>query len=98
MKKVYSVLALAIPLFFQACTSSPTATLGSTSESKDLENNRKVYKAIETGNLQPIDSLIANDAVDHQGPNGGEIRGGDSIKHMLADMHNHAKDLKFDII
>ena len=26
------------------------------------------------------------------------MKGGDSIKHMLADMHNHVKDLKFDII
>ena len=43
-------------------------------------------------------SGIADDAVDHMGPHGQPITGGANIRRMLTDMHNHMKDMKFDII
>jgi predicted ester cyclase len=97
MKKIVYVL---ITIFFISCNDSgTTTTTGNTSEtSKNLEANRKVYRAIETGDAATLDSFIAKDAVDHQGPNGTEVKGDDSVKHMLADMHNHVNDLKMEMI
>jgi len=86
--------------FFISCNDSATTSTATTENSQteaNLASNRRVLKAIETGDPGPIDSLIADDAVDHQGPT-GDIKGGDSIKHMLKDMHNHIKDLKIDVI
>lgn len=44
-----------------------------------------------------MDAFVANDAVDHSGPH-GEIKGLDSIKKALADMHNHISDMKIELI
>jgi predicted ester cyclase len=41
---------------------------------------------------------MADDAVDHLGPNGTELKGAVNITHMLADMHNHIKGLGFDVV
>lgn len=54
-------------------------------------------KAIESGDAAIIDSMIAGDAIDHMGPM-GDVKGSDSVKHMLVDMHNHIKDMKIDVI
>jgi predicted ester cyclase len=67
-------------------------------DEQNLAKNRSIYKAIENGDSATIRSLIADDAVDHQGPNGTELKGGANITHMLADMHNHVKGLGFDIV
>ena len=102
MKKILFSTATAM-FFFISCNDSATtgtgaATTDSSQANKNLASNRKVYKAIETGDAATLDSLIADDAVDHQGQNGVEIKSGDSIRHMLADMHNHVKNLNLNII
>jgi len=99
MKKFLFTAATGLLCFIISCKDSTTSSTTDNSQNKkNLENNRKVFKAVETGDVITIDSLIANDAVDHQGPNGMDVKGGDNVKHMLADMHNHVKDLKLDII
>jgi len=70
----------------------------SNTEEQNLTKNRSIYKAIETGDSATIRPLIADDAVDHQGPGGGDLKGGANITHMLTDMHNHVKDLHFDVV
>lgn len=104
MKKIFCLSAIVLCGFLTSCKDSTTSADTATSTNHNsqngtnLANNRKVYKAIETGDTGMMDSLIANDAVDHQGPNGRDINGGDSIRHMLGDMHNHVKDLKVDVV
>ena len=105
MKKIYLPVALGLLVAFTSCNNSGTTSATSNSkdssgsmEEQNLEKNRSVYKAIETGDSATIRNLIADDAVDHQGPNGTEVKGGATITHMLTDMHNHVKDLKFDVI
>lgn len=98
MKKI--LFTAAMFCFFISCKDSGT-TSGTTDTSqneKNLENNRKVMKAIETGDSSTINSLIADDAVDHQGPDGMDVKGGAGITHMLADMHNHVKNMKLEVI
>jgi len=100
MKKILSGLSVAM-FFLIACNNSPSATTAANSGTQNdvnMANNLKVYKAIETGDVSPIDTLIASDAIDHDGPNGTEVKGRDSILKMLSEMHNHVKDLKIDVI
>jgi ketosteroid isomerase-like protein len=59
---------------------------------------RAVYKAMETGDVSQVDSFIAPDIVDHEGPRGMPVNGRDSLKVMFADVHNHFDNLKFDVI
>jgi predicted SnoaL-like aldol condensation-catalyzing enzyme len=100
MKKILSGLSVAV--FFLISCNNPASTTapGSTSSQNEtnIANNLKIYKAIETGDVSSIDTLIASDAVDHEGPNGTEIKGRDSIVKMLGDMHNHIKDIKADVV
>ncbi|HUS01215.1 MAG TPA: ester cyclase [Chitinophagaceae bacterium] len=103
MKKLFFIATIAMVCFFISCNDSGTSTSSSTTagnatNDSNLAKNRRVIKAIETGDSATIKSLIADDAVDHMGPNGTEVKGGDNITHMLTDMHNHFKDLKFDVI
>ena len=101
MKKFFCLTGISILLLLMSCTDSTetgTDTTTTNQDEKNLANSRKVYKAIETGDAATLDSLIATDAVDHQGATGIEIKGDDSVKHMLADIHNHLKDAKFEVI
>ena len=101
MKKFFCLACVCMFLLLSSCTDSTKTSTGTTGTSQaddNLAKNRKVYSAIETGDAATLDSLIASDAVDHQGPNGTDIKGTDSVKHMLAEIHNHLKDAKFEVL
>lgn len=101
MKTFFCVTGVCMLFYLMSCTDStkPTTDTSGTSKADEyLAKNRMVYKAIETGDSAALDSLIANDAVDHSGPNGTDVKGTDSVKDMLADIHNHLKDGKFEVI
>ncbi|WP_268846703.1 ester cyclase [Flavobacterium aestivum] len=97
MKKNLALTVTGLFCLFVSCKDSGTTSMADPNQ-KNLDINAKIIKAIETGDAETINSLIADDVVDHMGPSGKEIKGGDSLKPMLIDMHNHMKDLKFDII
>jgi predicted SnoaL-like aldol condensation-catalyzing enzyme len=99
MKKILSGLPV-VMFFLISCNNSPSTTADNTGSQNEVNiaNNLKIYKAIQTGDVSSIDSLIASDAVDHDGPNGTDINGKDSILKMLGDIHNQVKDLKVDVI
>ncbi len=97
MKKIFFSSAISILLFISCKDSTSTTTETSQNDAK-LANNLKVYTAIETGDMAPVDSLFADDAVDHDGPMGKDLNGKDSILKMLGDIHNHIRDLKLDVI
>ena len=98
MKKI--IFSAAISMLAFSCNNPATTATGNNQSQveKNLANNRKVYTAIETGDVTPIDSIIATDAVDHDGPMGTDVKGKDSILHMLGDIHNHVKNIKLDVI
>jgi ketosteroid isomerase-like protein len=72
-----------------------TANVGAANDEKmgdnrNHENMQEVYRAIETGDVSKLDSLIADDVVDHNAnPDGSDIKGRDSVKKMLADIHTY---------
>jgi predicted SnoaL-like aldol condensation-catalyzing enzyme len=102
MKKFFCLTGISLLFLLMSCSNStPTPGADTTATSgaeKNKANMRAVIKAIDAGDGAVIDSLIASDAVDHSGPNMTEIKGGDSIKSMLKNIHNNFTDLKTEII
>ena len=80
-----------------SCKDASTPTDATTQSEKNKENTKTVLKGIETGDLSAMDSFDADDIVDH-GNGTNEVKGLDSIKKMLADIHNHVSNLKMDLI
>ena len=103
MKKVFITATIVLVWVFVSCKDStsanlPTSTTDSTSQAeKNTANTNAVYRGIETGDLSVMDSFVAVDVVDHAGMM-GEINGRDSVKKMLADIHNHISNIKIDLI
>jgi steroid delta-isomerase-like uncharacterized protein len=97
MKKNLALTVTGLLCLFISCKDSGATSMADVNQ-KNLDINAKIINAIETGDAATINNLIADDVVDHMGPNGKEIKGGDNLRPMLIDMHNHMKDLKFEII
>jgi predicted SnoaL-like aldol condensation-catalyzing enzyme len=96
MKKILFAASTVVMCFLISCKDA-----GSDSNSqneKNLANNKEIYKAIETGDVSKIKDYIDKDAVDHSGPGGQEMKGGDSIVAMLGSIHNSFTDLKLEVI
>jgi steroid delta-isomerase-like uncharacterized protein len=108
MKKHLVFPMIFLAFLFLSCSNRNESTDKMSARSEDTNINKEeekfkantpaVFKAIETGNFDGVDSLWADNIVDHSGPNGKEVRGKDSIKAELQKMHNSIKDLKFDVV
>ena len=90
---IFSVLA-GIMCIFLSCTNSETKL--SPQAQKNLDACKVVNKAIETGDVAPLDNVFAADAIDHAGMT-GDINGRDSIKAELAKIHSWA-DMDMEVI
>lgn len=97
MKQVLFAAATVWCCVLLSCQNAANNNMADSQTEKNKIAVRDVYQGIQTGDITKL-SVIADDAVDHAGPNGQEIKGGDNIKKMLADMHNHIKDLKVEIV
>jgi steroid delta-isomerase-like uncharacterized protein len=97
MKKNLALSVTGLFCLFISCKDSGASSMADVNQN-NLDINAKIINAIETGDAETINSLIADDVVDHMGPDGKEIKGGDKLRPMLIDMHNHMKDLKFEVI
>ena len=65
---------------------------------RNIENTHTVYRAIETGDVSKMDSLMSKNVVDHEGNMGKDIVGLDSLKYYLGTMHNYMDNLKFEVM
>ncbi len=90
------IMTTGMLLFLVACKDDDNHDDHDAKTSKNPLGARIIYDAIETGDVSKVDSILAKDAVDHSPM--GDVKGSDSIKAVLADIHNHFKDLKLDII
>ncbi len=98
MKKIFFGACVSM-FFLVSCKDGATTTGSDNSQNeKNLASNLEVYKAIESGNMASVDTLFATDVVDHDGPHSADVKGKDSVLHMLSDLHNHIKDLKLDVV
>lgn len=69
-----------------------------TTAKSNTENNKVVYRAIETGDVSKLDSFMAKDIIDHEGNMGKDIVGLDSIKSYLGNIHKYFDGLKLESI
>ncbi len=98
MKKLlFGALALSLCSII-SCTDKKTTseTNASSSSETNRMNNGTIYRAIETGDMSKVDEFISENIVDHGMM--GDIHGRDSVKAMLADVHNHFSNLKLESI
>ena len=105
MKRAIISSLLFVAITLSACNDKATTDTAATNSTETtdqskqmLEDNRKVLKAIETGDSATIRQYISEDATDHgAGENGADMKGPGIIK-MLTDVHNHIDNLKFEVI
>jgi predicted SnoaL-like aldol condensation-catalyzing enzyme len=96
MRAIFSALILAV-IFLSACTDSQTkANEPDDQAQKNLEAARKIAKAFETGDASLIDSVVADDFVDHT--DRGVKVGKDSLKAMVNFVRTNFKDMKGETI
>lgn len=96
MKKLLIVCGTIFALCFVSCTSKKEEG-GKTSElaQKNINASHTVMKAFETGDVSAIDSVVADNFVDHT--DRGEM-GRDSLKAAIKMMHIAMPDTKMEII
>ena len=104
MKKGIFTVAAGICLLI-ACnqTKNNSATGGNQNDhaamaKRNSENTKIIYRAIETGDVGKLDSFIAKDVVDHDAVNGRDIKGLDSLKYYLGQMHTFFDGLKMELL
>ena len=100
MKKILFVLSAAPFLLLTACNNSSPVSSDATAENsqaqKNLDGFHVVSKAFETGDVNSIDSVVADDFVDHT--DHGDVKGKDSLKAMITMMHTNMKDMKQETV
>lgn len=91
MKKILFA-AMAILLCCVSCNNAGTSNKDSDAKQKNLAAADVIGKAFETGDVSKIDSVVADDFVDHT--DRGDIKGRDSLKAMINMVHANFKDMK----
>jgi ketosteroid isomerase-like protein len=97
------LFAAAVMVCMVSCDSkvsdSKTADNNQAAADHNAEGTKKVYHAIETGDVSALDSLFTSDVVDHNGgANGQDVKGIDSVKAMIAQIHNYFDGLKMELL
>ena len=101
MKKIFFASFAGLICFCSSCTD--TGTTSTTSDKKDntamqknMAANDVISKAFETGDVKGMDSVIADDFVDHT--DHGDVKGRDSLKAMVSMIHTMMKGMKMETI
>ena len=84
---------------FTSCdskTESTAMTKENTPEEKNISSFGIISKAFDTGDITGIDSVVADDFVDHR--DYGEVKGKDSLKAMITTMHKNMTDMKTETV
>ena len=103
MKKLLGFTSACLLFILLSCTDATTTTDVNTKDDASMAErnkikNRIVMEAIGTGDMAAVDTIIAEDAIDHSGPGMTDIKGRDSIKAILSKVKSCFKDYKLDII
>jgi predicted SnoaL-like aldol condensation-catalyzing enzyme len=94
MKKILLAAIIGI-IGCTSCNQNET-TAANDKEQQNLEAARKVAKAFETGEVSAIDSVVADDFLDHT--DRGDKRGRDSLKAMINFVRTNFKDTKMETL
>ncbi len=93
MKKILFA-AFAMCMFASCSNDATTTTKVTTEEQKNLAANDVIIKAFQTGEVSGIDSVVADDYIDHT--DRGDFKGRDSLKAMVTWVHANMKDAKME--
>ena len=98
MSKIFFATFLGLLCFCMSCNNGSTdaSTSKDSKAQKNIEANHVVIKAFETGDVSGLDSVIADDYVDHT--DRGDKKGRDSLKAMVSWVRSMNKDMKADIV
>jgi ketosteroid isomerase-like protein len=98
MKKILFLTSIVAFSLMMSCKNEENKSTTTKEPSKNEAAVKAVYAAMESGDVSKIDSVIAPDAVDHNGgPMGKELRGRDNIKQMFTAMHGSVSNLKMEV-
>jgi len=105
MKKLLLLSSIGFLIVLVSCSDNKTEktsadtmssdSKGNSMAAKNLDAMHAVNNAFETGNTSALDSVIADDFVDHT--YGGDKKGRDSLKAMIAMEREDSKDMKAEI-
>lgn len=98
MKQIFFLVFTAL-LFATSCNVKTESTLDDKSNSqqqKNLESSGIIMKSFETGDISGLDSVVADDFIDHT--DRGDVKGRDSLKAMVKMVHSTMKDMKSEKI
>jgi predicted SnoaL-like aldol condensation-catalyzing enzyme len=99
MKKNFFAVSATLLCICISCNDSSTASVEGKDNSqaqKNLNAWHVVSMAFATGNPNAVDSVIADDYIDHKIT--GDVKGRDSVKANVARMHANIKDKKMETI
>lgn len=103
MKKIFFAAFAGLLAIFTSCDSKTGTTpentetnATNTAEQKNIAAFETVSKAFQTGDAGSVDSVIADDFVDHGDM--GDVKGKDSLKAMIVMMHKSFPDMKTETI
>jgi predicted SnoaL-like aldol condensation-catalyzing enzyme len=100
MKKIFVAASAGLFCVLTACNNETKTSTASEAENlqtqKNLDATHVVAKAFETGDASGVDSVLADDFVDHT--EHGDVKGKDSLKAMINMMHTNTKDTKQETI
>src|SRR5205823_1260732 len=91
MKKIFFA-AIAAAICIASCNDAGTTNKDSDAKQKNLAASNAISNAFQTGNVNAIESFIADDFVDHS--DRGDVKGKDSLKAMVKFTHENMKDMK----
>ena len=97
MKKVLLTISASLIWICISCNNNSIVSAKDNSQAqKNLDAWHVVSMAFATGNQDMIDSVIADDYVDHKSK--GDVRGRDSVKANIGRTHANLKNLKMEVI
>lgn len=107
MKNCLSIVAVAALFALSACNNdkkenstegtTPAAPAVDSAAIKNLAVSHAINKGFETGDFSAIRSMIADDAVDHSGPQ-GDVKGADAIIASMKEMQASSTGMKTEVV
>lgn len=100
MKQMFFIAFAGLLFVFTSCNNNSTPSTTDNSDDKKAQEQKNlaasdvVMKAFQSGDVSGIDSVIADDYIDHT--DRGDMKGKDSLKSMVKFVHDNFKDMKFD--
>ncbi|MEP6927678.1 MAG: ester cyclase [Ginsengibacter sp.] len=97
MKQIFFIAHAALICICYSCNSTPVATADDSNKEQGQKNiaaSDVIMKAFQSGNAGGIDSVVADDFLDHT--DRGDIKGKDSLKSMVKFVHDNFADMKAD--